>query len=304
MKGWYQKYGGKASIKNIDSAGHLELYYGERIRSDAAANGMHAEALTKWLRNEASVSVSARTCTHWRSKDWSTSGKLLTPESIEEDQGERLRLNEYATRFADDATADDLANALAEGQPAVLVNALTLRQWYTKYHPNSGPMRIESAEALGNALGAALRTTYAGLKKDALSATLGRRRKPVLVGIKVCKGWLEQYATTAAIKKRPASASSYEPPAAGILKRPAAVSSDDGPAKKRPAASTPTVSAASSSSATANLISLIGADALEQAGGAKYRKDQSDLGIGHGKREMVQVLRAWGYDASMNACRE
>ena len=132
MKGWYQKYGGKASIKNIDSAGHLELECGQRIRDDAAANAMHAEALTLWLRNEASVSVSARTCVHWRSKDWSTSGKLLTPESIEQDQGERLRLDEYATRFTDNNAANDLANALAEGQPAVFVNSLTLRQWYTK----------------------------------------------------------------------------------------------------------------------------------------------------------------------------
>ena len=87
MKGWMQKYGGMAKVRTVDSAGHLELFYGQRIRDDAAAQELDGEALAKWLRNEASVSVSARTCVHWRSKDWSTSGKLLTPESIEEDQG-------------------------------------------------------------------------------------------------------------------------------------------------------------------------------------------------------------------------
>jgi len=74
-------------VRNVDSAGHLELFCGQRVRNDAAAQALDGEALAKWLRNEASVSVSARTCVHWRSKDWSTSGKLLTPESIEEDQG-------------------------------------------------------------------------------------------------------------------------------------------------------------------------------------------------------------------------
>ena len=303
MTGWLKKYGGQASIKNVDNAGHLELYYGQRIRDDATAKALDAEALAKWLRNEASVSAAARTCQHWLSKDWSTSGKLLTPESIEKDQGERLRLHEYKEFFADDAASQNLADAMAEGQPAVLVNSLTLRQCYTKYHPDSGPVRIDSAGALEDALGAALRTTYAGLKKDVLSATLGKRRKPVLVSIDVCKGWLRQYAEAAAIKKRPASASSYEPPAAGILKRPAAVSSGGGPAKKRPAASTPAVSAASSSSAPAVLISIIGATALEQACGAKYRHEQTDLGFGHGVREMVQILRTKIAPSSANMPR-
>jgi len=289
MKSWLNKYGGETEVRNIDSAGHLELWYGQRIRNDAAAQVLEGEALAKWLRNEASISVSARTCVHWRSKDWSTSGKLLTPDSIEADQGDRLRLGEYRESFGDDASANALANAMAEGQPAVLVNYLTLRQWYTKYHPDSGPVRIETAEALEEVLGAELRTTYAGLKKDALSATLGKRRKPVLVSIKVCKGWLERYATIA-LKKHAASASWYEPPVGSILKRPAAVSADDGPAKKRPAASASAVSAASSSSAPASLIGIITAEALEQACGAKYRREHTDLGFGHGEREMAQVL--------------
>ena len=86
MTGWLQKYGGQASVKNIDSAGHLELYYGQRIREDATAKALDAEALSVWLRNKASVSVAARTCQHWRSKDWSSSGKLLTPDNIEKDR--------------------------------------------------------------------------------------------------------------------------------------------------------------------------------------------------------------------------
>jgi len=202
-----------------------------------------------------------------------------------------------------------------------LVNSLTLRQWYTKYHPDSGPIRIATADELENIMSAEWRMRYAGLKKDVLSATLGKRRKPVLVSVQVCKTWLEKLSAADAMQKRPASGSSYEPPAAGVLKRPAAVSANAGSAKKRPAnaitlavsgassssataSAKPTVSAASSSSAPADLFSIIGADELEKTCGEKYRQEMTDWGFGHAFRDMVKVLRTWGYDTSREACQE
>ena len=63
---------------------------------------------------------------------------------MEAAEGERLRLDAKRDCFSDDAAAQVLSEALAEGQPPVLVSALTLRQWYAKSHPESGPLRVET----------------------------------------------------------------------------------------------------------------------------------------------------------------
>ena len=52
--------------------------------------------------------------------------------------GDRLRLQEYSDKFLSDASAAQVAEMLAESQPPVHVSVLILRQWYTKYHPDSG----------------------------------------------------------------------------------------------------------------------------------------------------------------------
>ena len=49
---------------------------------------------------------------------------------------------------------------------------------------------------------------------------------------------------------------------------------------------------------------LVGAQALEQACGARYREEVTDLGLGFAARDMVSKLRTWGYDASREACQE
>ena len=61
------------------------------------------------------------------------------------------------------AAAARLADDLAEGQPAGVVNSLTLRQWYTKYHPDSEPIRISTADELEEKMGEEIRTKYPGL---------------------------------------------------------------------------------------------------------------------------------------------
>ena len=86
-----------------------------------------------------------------------------------------------------------MADLLREQQPPVRVSSLVLRQWYAKYHPDSGPVRYDSVAELEDGMGDALRRDYAGLRYKALRTALGKRRKVVLVPQKVCQTWVAQY---------------------------------------------------------------------------------------------------------------
>ena len=59
--------------------------------------------------------------------------------------------------FLNDASAQQLSDVFSESYLFVNVSALMLRQWYTKYHPDSGPLRYETADDLEEALGKHLR---------------------------------------------------------------------------------------------------------------------------------------------------
>ena len=83
-----------------------------------------------WLMSEAKVSVPSRICQHWLTKDWSSSGKLLTIEAVEEACGERLRLRQYSGQFANDEQAQSMSEILKESDPPLHVSNLLLRQWY------------------------------------------------------------------------------------------------------------------------------------------------------------------------------
>ena len=83
-----------------------------------------------WLMSEAKVSVPVRICQYWLSKDWSSSGKLLTIEAVEEACGERLRLPQYSGQFGDDDQAQCMTEILKESDPPLVVSNLLLRQWY------------------------------------------------------------------------------------------------------------------------------------------------------------------------------
>jgi len=82
------------------------------------------------LISEAKVSVPCRICQHWLTKDWSSSGKLLTIEAVEEACGERLRLRQYSGQFANDEQAQSMSEILKESDPPLHVSNLLLRQWY------------------------------------------------------------------------------------------------------------------------------------------------------------------------------
>ena len=125
-------------------------------------------------------------------------------------------------------------------------------------------------------MGDNLRSQYAGLGWKALRKALGQRRKVVEASEQVCKTWLDQYAAAA------------EPPAK----------------KGRRAIEAPEVSAAASSSGPQARIKLLGAKAVEEACGPRYRREVTDLGLGFAHRQMVSTLRTWGYDASRESCQE
>ena len=290
-KQWFLKYCG-GDTTYIDSAGHLEMQYGQRIRDDSDSNGLDSEALSAWLRRVVSVSASARTCETWLSRDWSSSGKLLSTRAVEDALGERLRLEQYRQACVDSEAARVTAQRLAEGQPSHLVDGLLLHQWYQQYHPDAGPLRIETAAELEAQLGAELRTSYRGLCHRALSSALAKRRKPVLVTHRLCRTWLAAHSipdpAPGRIRKRPAAAG------APCRKRPAAASWNDGAARKRPA----------SSSALPAPVALKGAGALEVACGDRYRREFCDLGLDSGPRDMILTLAQWGYVVSREACQE
>ena len=86
-----------------------------------------------------------------------------------------------------------MADLLREQQPPVRVSSLVLRQWYAKYHPDSGPVRYDSVAELEDGMGDALRRDYAGVGYRALRTALGERRKVVLVSKNVLQVWVAQY---------------------------------------------------------------------------------------------------------------
>ena len=74
-----------------------------------------------------------------------------------------MRLQEYTENHTSDALAGKLATVLAESQPPLQVSALILRQWFTKYHPDSGALACATVKGLESALGDVLRSVYQGM---------------------------------------------------------------------------------------------------------------------------------------------
>ena len=172
--------------------------------------------LSQWLYENLAARCNVRWCNKWLSTDWAVSGILVSREAVEDSLGTRLRLDEYQHYFAGDAVAKQLSERLSEGQPSFKVTPLTLRQWYTRYHPASGPLQYESANELEDAMGDHLRTVYPNMGYKTLRTELSQRRKAVLVSEQTARTWCERYASV--------SSSSSEP-ASRVLKRPAATAS-------------------------------------------------------------------------------
>ena len=249
----------------IENAGHLERDWGSSIREHFAADA-DPGVLANWMLTTSGVSVPPRVCQAWLTRDWASSGGLLVCNAVEEQLGDRLRLAEYKQSFVDDAAAQALSEVVLEGQPPVRVSALVLRQWYSKYHPDSPAQRYHTAAALEEAMGDDLRRDYAGLAYKALRNALGKRRKVVDVSTDVCRAWVRQY-----------SAAAPEPAAA-----------------------------AGAASSSGIVTKLVGAKAVEEVVGARYRKEVTDLGLGVSTwgHDMMARLRTWGYQVSREACQD
>ena len=296
---WLSDYfrGGR-QVREVDSAGHLELQCGDSIRSEAG--GKTAEELRDWLLVFKSVRVPLRSCQHWLSRDWSTSNRVLRREDVEAVVGQRLRLPQYKDCFADEAAALALSEQLAEGQPSVFASARLLLSWHEKCHPDSGPLQVNTVAELDAQLGEEDRAAYAGLKRATLARALSLRQRPIAAGLKVCHDWLEKHARPARVLKRPAGAA-----AGPAVKRPAGAgiaTAAPSSAARSSSSSAPVVAAAAL--CPAGVMELRGADAIEAACGARYRREVCDLGLGHSRTEMHKRLRAWGYGPGREACQE
>ena len=145
-----------------------------------------------------------------------------------------------------------MAEVLLESQPSVVVTPLLLRQWYAKYHDDSGPLEIANAVELEQYLGDDIRREYPYFTYRALHGVLQRRRRPVLLSRQVVETWLDKYAPRRIIRKQSAAAvwgTAGEPPA-------------------------------KCAKVSAAMVELVGATALEDACGERYRREVSDLGLG------------------------
>ena len=222
--------------------------------------------VARWMLTQCGVSVPSRVCQTWLTRDWATAGGLRVCNQVEEQLGERLRLAEFKAYFADEAAAQRLSEVLREREPFAVVTARVLQQWYSKYHPDSPAPRYLTVEDLEEAMGDDLRRDYAGLRYKKLKAALGKRRRVVEVSEDVCKRWIQKY-----------SAAAPEP-----------------------------VAAAGAASSSRTVRELAGARAVEEAVGARYRREVTDLGLGVSTRgyDMMARLRTWGYEVPREACQD
>ena len=102
---------------------------------------------------------------------------ILTTAQLEESLGERLRLSRYASMFNPGQVAE-LASMLREGVPPVEIETDVLLRWHAAYHPDSGPLRADTAIRLDELLVDEDRLEYAKIGRRRLAAALVAGRKP------------------------------------------------------------------------------------------------------------------------------
>ena len=215
---------------------------------------------------------------------------------------------------------------LAESQPPYKVAAITLRQWYTQYHPDAGPLAYETAAALEEGLGDHMREVYAGMGYRKILTALSMRRKAIHVSEQTIRTWCTRYAKgkllavdatmfeQRTVYKRPAAKAIdiktlRKRPAAHIIEEPATIDVEDEYKPNSTAASSTDVVdenmevSTAASSSDAFIPEIKNADELEARIGARYRNEVSDLGLGIQGSEMQTRIAAWGCIASKDACK-
>jgi hypothetical protein len=280
-RSWLRKHGPHGEVRHIASAGSLEMQYGDRIREECIID-IDSDLLSSWLYKSLSVCAPRRVCQKWLDTDWSSSGHFLSPISVEESMGDRLRLKEFAHMFNDADMAQVLSTRLLEGQPPITVSVSILRQWFVKYHPASGPLRYDSTVKLEECLGDHMRSVYGALKSCALGTALRQRIKSVEVSREILGQWIRQFRFPNPMnicKKRPAS---MIQPSVNLAVSSSSSSGDPAPIR----------------------VVIDSSTVLEATCGVRYRKEVSDLGLGCTYREMKARLLAWGYDVTPTSCTQ
>ena len=266
-KQWLRQFGPSGQLKYIDNAVHLESEYGERIRLHFGIETVDSAILLQWLFRVHSVSAPLRVCQKWSTTSYSTGNKLLSADAVHQTLGECLVLPQYNECYHSDEAATELSQTLTETASPAYVSAVILRQWYSLYHPDAGPLRYHSAQELEGVFGTEMRRVYIGMSYRTLCSTLSLRRRPVLINQRTATTWLEKYSLTASasspVLKRPACN-------AVVLKRPAGAAA--GPIAKRPATA---VAVLPPQAAVAeHLEKLVGAEVLERTCGDRYRSSR------------------------------
>ena len=81
---WLLQYSSKDTVVKVQNAGHLETWYGERIRADMPEGTTDGAVLKQWLLGHLSVSADARVCQKWLGTEWGAKGALNTAQAVEE----------------------------------------------------------------------------------------------------------------------------------------------------------------------------------------------------------------------------
>ena len=146
-KQWFREYAGVITKRTLNSVQLLEQEYGRSLRALSDVRSMDAEGLRTWLRVERYTDASMEVCQSWLEGKYHEL-KYVDVEELERQCGIRLRFEQYASYFDSLTALGDLAERLADGQPAVWVRPEVLRDWHAKCHPTSIGIELSCAEEL------------------------------------------------------------------------------------------------------------------------------------------------------------
>jgi hypothetical protein len=150
-KNWLRVYG-SVELVQIDNADNLEVCIGERIRNDAEAKTLDADALANWLHTRACAIASVSVCQTWLNKDGKDSGtdagplkKYNSAKELEKEVGDEIRhmYNGYKARH--------LQTSLAARPKAVLASTQTCRTWLAQYSNKESSTRSDAGPPAGDA---------------------------------------------------------------------------------------------------------------------------------------------------------
>ena len=99
-----------------------------------------------------------------------------------------------------------MAEVLLESQPSVAVAPLLLRQWYAKYHDDSGPLDIGNAVELEQYLGDDIRREYPYFHSGHCMAYCRDDDGQYCFLVGSSETWLDKYAPRRIIRKQSAAA--------------------------------------------------------------------------------------------------